>query len=336
MTHPSILVVPPSPLYRKLFSDAADARLRGLGKVVFNTSVNDWSPDELRSRIDDTDILITSWRTSKLTDSILDRAARLKLVAHSAGSVKFMLDEQLLARGIAVSSAGYAMVQPVAEMTLMLCQLMLRPVHKLDAGLRAGQTWAEMKAAGVGEELGSQTVGVVGVGQIGKRVIKMLRAWDVNTLAFDPFLTEAEAARLGVTRCQSVEELMRSCRIVSLHAPILPDTHHMIGADQLALLRDGGILINTARSWLVDEKALAAELHRGRIRAAVDVYDTEPLPPDSPWRSMPNCLIMPHIAASTLQCFYRQGDITVDEVERFIKGQPLKYGVTAELLATMA
>lgn len=336
MPRANILVAPPVPLYRKLFSDAADARLRSLGEVIFNDTELDFSTTELAQRMARAEVLVTSWRTARLADAVLERAKHLRLIAHSAGSVKFLLDEGVLARGIKVSTAGAAMVTPVAEMTVMLCMLMLRPVHKLDAGLRAGQSWAEMKLAGVGEELSAQTIGILGVGQIGRRVAEMLRAWDVKVMVYDPFLSDGAAAALGVRRCRTLDELMSACRIVSLHAPILPETRQMIGRSELAAMRDGSILINTARAWLVDTDALAAELRSGRLRCATDVFDHEPLPVDDPWRSMPNSLIMPHIAASTPQCFYRQGDITVDEVGRFLAGEPLRYEVTPELYATMA
>jgi phosphoglycerate dehydrogenase-like enzyme len=336
MSSASILVVPPRPLYRKLFSPAADAKLRSLGDARFNESDADWSADELRSRVAETDVLLTSWRTPRLTDALLDAAPRLRLVAHSAGSVKFMLDESLMARGIAVSTAGAAMVQPVAETTVLLCMLMLRPLHHLDAGLRGGAAWADMKLAGVGEELTAQTVGVVGAGQIGRRVIKMLRAWDVDVRVYDPLLTPEEAASLDVTAYRSLDEMLGRCRIVTLHAPVLAQTRHMIGEPQLSRMADGTVLINTARSWLVDTAALADHLRRGRLRYATDVYDTEPLPADDEWRSMPNTFILPHIASSTRQGFLRQGDITVAEIERFLAGESLKYAVTPQLLKVMA
>jgi phosphoglycerate dehydrogenase-like enzyme len=332
----TLLVVPPAPLYRKLFSSAADERLRSLGTVHFNESDRDWSADELRARVADADVLVTGWRTPRLGDAILDAAPRLRLVAHSAGSVKFMLDESLMARGIAVSTAGAAMVQPVAETTVLLCMLMLRPLHQLDIGLRSGAGWADMKLAGVGEELTSQTVGIIGAGQIGRRVIRMLRAWDVDVRVFDPLLTPEDAAALDVTAYRSLDELLPRCRIVSLHAPVLPQTRHMIGARQLERMNDGTVLVNTARAWLVDGDALADHLRRGRLRYATDVFDTEPLPPDDPWRSMPNTFILPHIASSTHQAFFRQGDITVAEVQRFLAGEPLHYAVTPQLLRIMA
>lgn len=193
-----------------------------------------------------------------------------------------------------------------------------------------------MKLAGVGDEIIAKTVGVIGAGQIGRRVIRMLRAWEVDVRVFDPFLNSDAAAALDVTAYHELDDMLAHCYIVTLHAPILPETCHMIGKEQLARMPDGAILINTARSWLVDSAALEAELRSGRLRCATDVYDTEPLPRDSAWWSMPNALILPHIASSTRQSFYRQGEITVNEVDRFLRGAALQYAVTPQLLKTMA
>src|SRR5690349_21526683 len=119
MDKPTILVVPPTHLYKKLFSDEADGRLLRLGVVVRNDTDADWTADDLRQRIRDATVLVTGWRTPRLSDEILDEAPNLKLVAHSAGSVKFMLDERLMERNIAVSTAGAAMVDSVAETTML-------------------------------------------------------------------------------------------------------------------------------------------------------------------------------------------------------------------------
>jgi phosphoglycerate dehydrogenase-like enzyme len=331
-----ILVLPRTSLYRKLFTTAADERLRGLGIARFNETESEWNTDQLAQWIGGTEVLVTGWGSPKLTRAVLDRAPDLKLIVHSAGSVKFMMDEQVFDRGIRVTSVGAAMVNPVSELTVMLCMLMLRPVHKLDAALRNGQSWAELKIVGVGDELSSQTVGVIGAGQIGRRVIQLLRAWDIKVNVFDPFYSAEQAAAVGVRKCASISQLMNESRVVTLHAPILPETRHMIGREQLAAMRDGGVLINTARAWLVDMEALAAEVRSRRITCATDVYDTEPLPLEDPWRQMPNTLITPHIASYTHQAFHRQGDFAVDEVERYVTGQPLAYEVKREMLATMA
>jgi phosphoglycerate dehydrogenase-like enzyme len=124
--------------------------------------------------------------------------------------------------------------------------------------------------------------------------------------------------------------------VVALHAPSLPETHHLIDARRLALLPDGAGLVNTARSWLVDEAALLAEVRTGRIDAALDVFDDEPLPTDHPLRGLPNVLLTPHHAAGTVEGRLRQGGIVVDEVERLLRGEGLRHAVTAADLERMA
>src|SRR5439155_26877213 len=118
--------------------------------------------------------------------------------------------------------------------------------------------------------------------------IRMLRALGVQTIVYDPYLDVARAAELDVERAQTLHELLRGCTAVALHAPATPQTQHMIGARELALLPDGAILINTARASLVDEEALLSELRSGRISAALDVFSEEPLPPNSALRRLDN------------------------------------------------
>ena len=143
----------------------------------------------------------------------------------------------------------------------------------------------------------------------------------------DPLLTDAEAAALGVRRTD-LDTLLRTARVVVLHAPVLPETRHLIGARELALMPDGASLVNTARSWLVDETALLAELRTGRLDAAIDVYDAEPLPADHPLRGLRNVLLTPHEAAGTVEGWRRQGDIVLAEIARYRSGRPLQHEVT--------
>jgi phosphoglycerate dehydrogenase-like enzyme len=157
-----------------------------------------------------------------------------------------------------------------------------------------------------------------------------------NVTVYDPYLTDAEASELGAEKTTSLDDLLTSSRIVSLHAPSTPETHHMIGKRELSLMKDGSLLINTGRSWTVDGDALIAELKTNRIQAALDVFDEEPLPADSEYRKLDSAIITPHLGAATTQCRFRLGNITVDEVQRFCEGKPLQYGITRRMLATMA
>jgi phosphoglycerate dehydrogenase-like enzyme len=338
-TRPHILVLPPPSLYRKLFTPETDTRLRKLGTITYNGDERDLTSADLAERVGPADVCITGWRCPKFTDDVVAHAPRLKLIAHSAGSIKFMFPgdaDAALSRGFKVTTAAAAMGASVAEMALMMTLLLLRPIHQLDAGLKAKGDWATLKARGSGEELAAQRVGVIGAGHTGRHYVRLLRAMSVETWVFDPYLTEARAAQLDVERVTSLDELLAACRVIALHAPSTPQTYRMIGKREFALMKDGACFVNTARSSLVDPDAMLAELRKGRISAALDVFDEEPLPVDSPLRTLSNVILTPHVASHTVNTHFRQGEVTVDEVQRFIKGEPLRYAVTAEMLATMA
>src|SRR5438105_3544635 len=147
---PSILVLPKPSLYRELFSAQSDAALRSLGRVVFQENEEEISSQDLARRIGPIDIVVTGWRAPKFTREVLEAARELKLIAHSAGSVKFMLDGECLSRGIEVTSVAAAMAPAVAETTLMFIMLLLRPMHRLDRQLKQGHDWRDVKTAGSG------------------------------------------------------------------------------------------------------------------------------------------------------------------------------------------
>ena len=180
-----------------------------------------------------------------------------------------------------------------------------------------------------------KVIGIVGASLIGRRVVELLQPFDFSVLLHDPFLAADEAAALGVELCD-LDALMARSDIVSLHAPILPATRHMIEARRLALLRDGATLINTARGWLVDHAALQAELVSGRINAVIDVTEPEVLPAGSPLYELPNVLLTPHIAGALGGERERLGDAIVAEIERYVHGEPLRHVVTRERLERMA
>ena len=333
---PRILVLPRPSLYRRLFCDKTDARLRALGNVDFNADERELSSVELAARIADSQIIVTGWGSPKFTDAVLESAGKLKLVVHSAGSIRFMFNEAALDRGFAVSTVAVAMAPAVAEMNLLLVLMCLRGAHDLDRRMKSGEDWKTVKPTGSGTELRGNRVGVIGAGFVGREFIRLLGALNVDVLVYDPYLPDATALEMGVKKSATLDELLTSSPIVCLHAPATPETRHMIGKRELALLRDGAIFINTARSWLTDETALLAEFKSGRIRGALDVFDDEPLPVDHPFRKLDNVIVTPHIASATRDCHHRQGSITVDEIERFVKGDPVKYRVTKQQYTMMA
>ncbi len=336
MATDSLLVAITPTLYRELFSDAADATLRSLAEVTFPATDHNLTVAELAQLVPGHSMVISGWGTPTFTDEVLRAAADLKLVAHSAGSIKKLLPPALFAQGIQVTHAAGAIAPAVAEMTILLILLALRQVHQLDRRLKAGQAWADAKGSLLGQELAGQRVGVVGAGYTGRELIWRLNGLHAQVWVYDPYLTAERAAALGVTHVTDLDLLFRACPIITMQAPPTTETARMVGAQQLQQLSDGAIFINTARSLTVDQDALLAEFQSGRIFGALDVFDEEPLPVDSPFRQLENVIITPHVAGASQQARRRQGQFIVDEIARFLGGESLQYAVTRDMLEIMA
>lgn len=292
----------------------------------------DW---DLAGLLGDATACVTGWGTPRLTAEVLAGCERLGLVAHTAGSIRNLVPEELVGSRIRVCQSAAVIAMSVAEHVLTQILMCLRELHRLDQGLRAGKGWGELRTAYPGRLLRSRTVGVIGASRTGRAVIDLLRAFGARILISDPLLDEAEASRLGGKLVDS-DTLLAGSDIVTLHAPLLPSTENMVGARELALLRDGAILINSARGRLVDPEALYAELASGRITAALDVFEEEPLGADSRWRTVPGAVISPHSAGHTLDSHRLQGTTMIEEVVRFLGGDDLRYEVTADVVATLA
>jgi phosphoglycerate dehydrogenase-like enzyme len=333
MSQPTVLVTITPSLYRQLFAPETQARLHELAHVSFNLGERNWTSDELAQRIAGYDAVITGWGTPTFTPQVMAAADRLRLIAHSAGSIKKMLPPAVFDSDLQVTHAAVAIAPAVAEMSVLLILLSLRQVHVLDRQLKAGVPWAETRF--MGQELAGQRVGVVGAGYTGRCVIRLLKAWDADVWVADPYLDATRAAQLGVTHV-SLEELFANCAIVTVQAPPTEETYRMIKAHHLASLPDGAIFVNTARSHTVDYDALLAELQSGRIQAALDVFDQEPLPADSPFLRLDNVIVTPHVAGASTQARLRQGSVIVEELTRFFHGETLRYAVTGDMLPTMA
>ncbi|HHY08177.1 MAG TPA: hydroxyacid dehydrogenase, partial [Corynebacteriales bacterium] len=169
----------------------------------------------------------------------------------------------------------------------------------------------------------------------GRHMLRLLQQFEVNRLLYDPTLSGEEATKLGATKVE-LTELLRRSDAVLVHAPLLPETHHMLGQHNLHLLKDGAIIINTARGALIDEEALYDELKTGRILACLDVTDPEPPSPDHPLRSLPNVILTPHIAGVVNNGLYRLGGYVLAEAQQFINKQEPLNPVRREQLQYLA
>lgn len=279
--------------------------------------------------------VVTGWDTPPLTDAILDTCPDLGLIAHTGGSIRTLVPESVFDRGIRVTQVAAVLAEAVAEFTVLQIIAGLRDAYGFVNRMRAGESWADLAARPPGRLLRDQVVGVVGASRVGRATLVRLRPFGCRLLVHDPYLDEAGARELGA-EAAGLDDLLRGCDVVSLHAPLLPATRGMLDAGRLALLRDGALLVNTARAGLVDEAALLAEVGSGRITALLDVFAEEPLPVDSPWRRLPGAVPTPHLAALTRETLYEQGEAAAAEVRSFLAGEPLRHEVTRDAYHVIA
>jgi len=331
---PRILVAFRPSLYEVLYSPAQDAALRAYGEVTFHDSETNLTPEALAECIPGFDAVLTSWGSPRFTDEVLEAADRLRIIAHTAGSIRNLTPPPVFARGITVTHAASAIAGAVADLSLAFTMLLLRRVHTFDRLVKAGD-WSAAKQVPMGREIAGTRVGVVGAGYTGRWFIRLLKAVGAEVWVHDPYLSAERAAELGVT-VVDLDTLFAECPVVSVQAPATQETYHMIGSRQLSLLQDGACFVNTARSWVIDYDALLAELETGRFDAALDVFDQEPLPADNPFHKLENVILTPHIAGASTQARHRQGQWMLEELQRFFAGEPLLYQVTADMLETMA
>ncbi|MEW1864868.1 hydroxyacid dehydrogenase [Streptomyces sp. NPDC088194] len=326
---PVAVVAMPPALREQLFTADAWQRLTRLADPVLLDRPADRTA--LAAALADADILVTGWGTARLDAELLSGASRLALLAHTGGAVSPYATQAVFDRGVRVTQAGAAMARPVAEVALAFTLALLHRIHRFDHALRGGVPWERAEAAPERHQILGCPIGVIGASRTGRAYIALVRALGAEVTVADPYLGPEDADALGV-RVAGLDEVLATSRITAVHAPALAETRHLLGPRELGLLPDGAGLVNTARSWLVDEAALLAELRTGRIDAALDVYDAEPLPAEHPLRALPNVLLTPHQAAATVEGRQALGDSTVAEIERHLGGRELLHQVGRDAL----
>jgi phosphoglycerate dehydrogenase-like enzyme len=212
----------------------------------------------------------------------------------------------------------------VAEHTVLLILAILRRLPFADAELRQGRFHINALRP-VSRELRGRTVGLLGMGRIGRAVAERLRPFDVRLVYHDPATLPADVERELRLERTGREELLAAADIVSLHLPLTPATRHVIGSDALSRMKPSAFLVNTARGGLVDEAALVETLRSGRLAgAALDVFDPEPPPPDHPLYALPNVVLTPHISAGTRDAFMEKMGFVFANLDRFWRGDPVE------------
>ena len=254
------------------------------------------------------------------------RADRLKVIARHGAGLDNVDVAECTRKGIAVANVPGANAEAVADMSFALMLAVARNIPAGDRTTKAGQ-WENS----YGQDLYRKTLGVLGLGRIGKGVARRGRGFDMRILAFDPYLDEEFAAQFGVERADSIEQVMTEADFVSVHMPLGDETRGIIDAEKIALMKPTAILVNTARGAIVDEEALADALEEGRIfGAGLDVYATEP-PTKSRLLRCPRTATMPHVSSNTTGALLAMGNGVVDAIMAVFSGTPPEHCANPEV-----
>jgi phosphoglycerate dehydrogenase-like enzyme len=319
-------------LPRRLFGAAELARIHAVADLDESITISDFQQADPRL-LAAVDALITGWGCPRIGPAELEAMPRLRAVIHAGGTVKDHVGPDVWSRGILVTTAADANAYPVAEYTLAAILLAGKGVPELASGYAQDPSFSGASRQDIGNY--RRTVGIIGASRIGRRVIELLGAFDFTVLLYDPYLADIDPVLASATRV-SLDDLFRRSSIVSIHAPLLPETTGMVGSRQLALMSPGSVLINTARGAIVDHDALVHAVRAKGVRAILDVTAPEPLPAGHPLRALPGVILTPHVAGSLGNELHRLGESAVRELELLAAGRPPRSPVRRESQATMA
>ena len=284
----------------------------------------EWNLDEIIKVMREADILLSGWGTKELTEEVLSPAPDLKLWIHAAGSMAGMATEAVWKRELTLSTANDVLARGVAEFALAITIIALKQVIPLHRALRDGELWWEARNVRPVRELCSMRVGIAGFGRVGRHLARLLGVFrDLDIVVSDPFAPDALFEEYGVRR-MDLTELCATSEVIHNCVPATTKTRGLFNARLLRSMKDDALFINTGRGATVDEAALIGQLKTGRIHACLDVTDPEPPEPGSPFYTLPNCLLTPHIAGAVGNGRLLLGRFAVDEILRYIDEQPLE------------
>jgi D-3-phosphoglycerate dehydrogenase len=253
---------------------------------------------ELTNLIADFSAIIVRSET-KVTPQVIDAGKSLRVIGRAGVGVDNIDVESATRRGVVVLNAPGGNTVSTAEHAFSLLLCVARKIPQADASVRSG-SWSRTNFQGV--ELYDKTLGIIGMGRIGSELSRRAIAFGMRVLAYDPYLSAARARSLQVQLTDELDDLLTASDFISLHTPLTPETRHLLDATRLQKMRRGVRIINCARGGLIDESALAAAVQQGQVAvAALDVFESEPLPADSPLRNQPNVVLTPHLGASTAE-----------------------------------
>lgn len=337
MSRPRILVtIPEGPIRETILVSSVFADLAQIGDVQMNEHSRDLTPSELGQRLPGISACIVGWGTPRFDAAVLANADALRFIGVAAGTVNPYVSRAVFDRGITVVTGASAMAPSVAECSLLLILAALRDLPRLHGILTGSDGWPEDDDSSLRQRgLFGQRVGLVGFGRTARALVELLRPFGCQIRAFDPYADPADAAAMDV-ELADLDDLLTWAGVVSIHAASTAGTRHLLDRRRLQLLRPNAVLVNTARGAVVDEGALIDVLRRGTLIAALDVYEEEPLPPDSLLRRLPNVILLPHVAGPTPDRRWLMAAAVVRDLRAFVRGESLEYRVSADAAKRMS
>jgi phosphoglycerate dehydrogenase-like enzyme len=291
--------------------------LSGVEVTTFTDSI---APGALAKELAEFELIVAMRERTKFDAKLLSSLPRLKLLV-TTGMRNSSIDVDAAVAGGVTVCGTRGLSSPTPELTWGLLLALCRHIPADVASVRARERWQTR----IGVGLSGKTLGIVGLGTIGRQIARFARAFEMRVLAWSRHLTDAKCESAGAERVASLEDLLGRADIVTLHMVLSDSTRAMIGARELALLKPTALLVNTSRGPLIDEKALVQALTERRIAgAALDVYDTEPLPAEHPFRKLSNVVATPHVGyvtRETYEIFYRDA---VEDIQSWLKDSPVR------------
>ncbi|WP_428487804.1 D-2-hydroxyacid dehydrogenase family protein [Rhodopila sp.] len=280
------------------------------------------SAEDAAAALADFDIILTMRERTPFPASLVQRLPKLRMIGITGGNNPTLDVEACTRQGITVCDTGSANGAPYApaELALALLLAAARAIPAADANMRAGRF---QHGVPVGMGLAGKTLGIIGLGRLGARVARYAAALDMKVVAWNPNLTEATAQERGA-RLVSKADLLATSDAITLHMVLSPSSKGIIDAEDIARMKQGAILINTSRGPLVEEAALIAAVQSGHIIAALDVYDTEPLPDDHPLRGASHTVLTPHLGYGVAETWHAWYSSSIENAQAFLDGKPIR------------
>jgi phosphoglycerate dehydrogenase-like enzyme len=318
--------------YHKIYGSAERHEIERLVHIYAPQQTKE-SVKANRSILAEADVIFSGWGMPVMDEDFLAAAPSLKCVFYGAGSIREIVTESFWGHGIVITSAYAANAVPVAEYALSQILFCLKRGWHYALSIKRERRYPPSEPA---PGAYGSIVGVISLGTVGRHLIQLLQQFEVKTIAHDPYVTSDDAVRLHVELC-SLEDLFRRSDVVSLHAPLLKKTEGMITGAHFASMKPNASFINTARGAIVREQEMAQILRqRPDLQVVLDVTHPEPPEPSSPLYALPNVVLTPHIAGSTDRECLRMGRFMVDELRRYVAGEPLRWAISQEKSVILA